>query len=148
MLNLIKKLIFDDRVLNEMEIQSTSIDTRGFQNLIEVVCSVYWNLDLAGPSFSSFGEGNAGPETSPCHFLLLSLVALWGGDSGEGKDCRRRRSHIPIPYYYLNTSLFNIHYIIELQKESSANDSFDLFRGLFLHNKFAIQEVRNCCFYE
>lgn len=99
MLNLIKKLIFDDRVLNEMEIQSTSIDTRGFQKLIEVVCSVYWNLDLAGPSFSSFGEGNAGPETSPCHFLLLSLVALWGrGFRGrEGLPPEK----IPHPYSLL-----------------------------------------------
>ncbi|CAL5363948.1 unnamed protein product [Camellia sinensis] len=32
----------------------------------------------------------------------------------------------------------------QTQKESTITDSFDLFSGLFIHNKFAQQEERTC----
>ena len=35
-----------------------------------------------------------------------------------------------------------LHY---MQKEGTMNDSFDLFSGLFVHNRFAQQEVWTSC---
>lgn len=41
--------------------------------------------------------------------------------------------------YGINVVLYNL-----LQKDTTIRDSFDLYSGLFLHNRFAVQEVWNC----
>lgn len=41
--------------------------------------------------------------------------------------------------YGINVVLYNL-----LQKDTTIRDSFDLYSGLFLHNRFALQVVCNC----
>ncbi|KAG8380884.1 hypothetical protein BUALT_Bualt06G0063100 [Buddleja alternifolia] len=78
----------DFRVLSEMEVEPTPIDTKGFQKLVQVVCILsvkYSNLVLQ-------------------RFLTLPNV-----------EC----------------------------EESTSRDSFDLFSGLFIHNRFAKEQLMN-----